>query len=134
MKNPNYKNKNIAEKYLNNMQKNQFLNVQNSLLELEKDFIELKDRVLKNTDVKIKGEIEQLFCKLIIVSIDDMDKFEQKEMKKIRAIKNTWYDWLINYIPETIRKCVQLFSKIKLQSSYQKDTLTKRVWEKKETK
>ena len=35
-----------------------------------------------------------------------MDKFEQKEMKKIRAIKNTWYDWLINYIPETIRKCV----------------------------
>ena len=58
MKNPNYKNKNIAEKYLNNMQKNQFLNVQNSLLELEKDFIELKDRVLKNTDVKIKGEIE----------------------------------------------------------------------------
>ena len=134
MKNPNYKNKNIAEKYLNNMQKNQFLNVQNSLLELEKDFIELKDRVLKNSDVKIKGEIEQLFCKLIIVSIDDMDKFEQKEMKKIRVIKNTWYDWLINYIPETIRKCVQLFSKIKLQSSYQKDTLTKRVWEKKETK
>ena len=134
MKNPNYKNKNIAEKYLNNMQKNQFLNVKNSLLELEKDFIELKDRVLKNSDVKIKGEIEQLFCKLIIVSIDDMDKFEQKEMKKIRAIKNTWYDWLINYIPETIRKCVQLFSKIKLQSSYQKDTLTKRVWEKKETK
>ena len=134
MKNPNYKNKNIAEKYLNNMQKNQFLNVKNSLLELEKDFIELKDRVLKNTDVKIKGEIEQLFYKLIIMSIDDMDKFEQKEMKKIRAIKNTWYDWLINYIPETIRKCVQLFSKIKLQSSYQKDTLTKRVWEKKETK
>ena len=35
-----------------------------------------------------------------------MDKFEQKEMKKIRAIKSTWYDWLINYIPETIRKCV----------------------------
>ena len=58
MKNPNSKNKNIAEKYLNNMQKNQFLNVKNSLLELEKDFIELKDRVLKNSDVKIKGEIE----------------------------------------------------------------------------
>ena len=58
MKNPNYKNKNIEEKYLNNMQKNQFLNVKNSLLELEKDFIELKDRVLKNTNVKIKGEIE----------------------------------------------------------------------------
>ena len=35
-----------------------------------------------------------------------MDKFEQKEMKKIRSIKNTWYDWLINYIPEPIRKGV----------------------------
>ena len=33
-----------------------------------------------------------------------MDKLEQKEMKKIRPIKNTCYDWLINYIPEPIRK------------------------------
>ena len=41
-----------------------------------------------------------------MVSIDDMNKFEQKEMKKIRRIKNTWYDWLINYIPEPIRKSV----------------------------
>ena len=24
-----------------------------------------------------------------------MDKFEQKEIKKIRPIENTWYDWLI---------------------------------------
>ena len=27
-------------------------------------------------------------------------------MKKIRSIKNTCYDWLINYIPELIRKSV----------------------------
>ena len=27
---------------------------------------------------------------------DDMDKFEQQEMKKIRPIKKTWCDWLIN--------------------------------------
>ena len=33
-----------------------------------------------------------------------MDKFEQKEVKKIRPINNTWYDWLVNYIPEPIRK------------------------------
>ena len=33
-----------------------------------------------------------------------MDKFEQKEMKKIRPIKNTWYDWLIYYIPKPMRK------------------------------
>ena len=32
------------------------------------------------------------------------DKFEQKEMKKIRPSKNTQFDWLINYIPESIRK------------------------------
>ena len=30
------------------MQKNQFLNIKNSLLELEKDFIELKHKELKN--------------------------------------------------------------------------------------
>ena len=24
-----------------------------------------------------------------------MDKFEQKEIKKIRPSENTWYDWLI---------------------------------------
>ena len=71
------------------MQKNQFLKVKNSLLELEKYFIELEGRGLKDKEVKIKGEIEELFLKPIIVSIDDMDKFEEKEMKKIRPIKNT---------------------------------------------
>ena len=76
---------------LKNMRKNQFLKVKNSLSELEKGFIELKDR-----GVKIKREIENLFLKLIIMSIDDMEKFEQKEMKKIRPIKNIQYDWLIN--------------------------------------
>ena len=33
-----------------------------------------------------------------------MNKFEQKEIKKIRPIKNNVYDWLISYIPEPIRK------------------------------
>ena len=33
-----------------------------------------------------------------------MGKFEQKEMKKIRPIKIAWYDLLINYIPEPIKK------------------------------
>ena len=64
-----------------NMWKNQFLKVKNDLLEVEKDFIELKDRV-----VKIKREIE-VFFNSIMVSIDDMDKSEQKEMNKIRPIK-----------------------------------------------
>ena len=26
------------------------------------------------------------------MSADEMDKFEKKEMKKIRAVENTWYD------------------------------------------
>ena len=41
-------------------------------------------------------------------------------MKIIRPITNTSYDWLINYIPETIRKSVGDFE-------YS-------VWEKKKTK
>ena len=99
MENPSYKNEDIERKYLNNMRKNKFLKVMNSLLKLEKDFIELKDR-----EVQIKREIEELFFKPIILSKDDMYRFEQKEMKKTRPIKNTWYDWLINYIPESIRE------------------------------
>ena len=35
-----------------------------------------------------------------------MDRFEKNDMKKIRPIKNICYDWLINYIPEPIRKSV----------------------------
>ena len=36
----------------------------------------------------MKREIEAFF-KPIIASVYDLDKFEQKEMKKIRPIKNT---------------------------------------------
>ena len=34
---------------------------------------------------------------------------KKKEMKKIRPTKNTWYDWLINYISEPIAKSVDGF-------------------------
>ena len=40
------------------------------------------------------------------MSIDDAEKFEQNEMKKIRQIKSIWHDWLINYISEPTRKSV----------------------------
>ena len=43
------------------------------LLELEKDFIDLKDR-----EIKIKREIEELFFKLIFFPIEDMDWFEKR--------------------------------------------------------
>ena len=71
------------------MRKSQFWKVKNSRLELEKDFIELKDRELKQRELKIKREIEELFFKPIIVSVDDMDKFKEKEIKKIWPIKST---------------------------------------------
>ena len=89
MENQIYKNENSKRKLLKIVRKNQFLMVKNRFLELEKDFTELKDRELKDREVKIKREIEELFFKLIIVSVDDMDRFEKKEMKKIRPIKNT---------------------------------------------
>ena len=40
--------------------KKKFLKVKNSLLELEKDLTELKDRELKGRVAKIKREIEEL--------------------------------------------------------------------------
>ena len=49
--------------------------------------MELKDRELKDRKEKIQREMEELFCRLIIMSKDEMDKFEEKEMKKIRSIK-----------------------------------------------
>ena len=55
----NYKNENIDAIYLNNISKNQFLKVKNSLLELEKDCMGLKVGELKDKDVKIKRKIEE---------------------------------------------------------------------------
>ena len=53
-----------------------------------------------------------------------MDKIEQKEMKKIRPIKNTWYDWLINYIPEPTKK-LYVVSTIKLKAFLRQTHLNK---------
>ena len=50
-----------------------------------------------------------------------MDKFEQKEMKKTRSIKNIWHDWLINYIPDLIRQSVDGF-KDKIVSLFKTNT------------
>ena len=41
----------------------------------------------------------------INTSVEEMDKFEEKEiMNKRPFTKNTWYNWLIHYIPESIKK------------------------------
>ena len=53
-----------------------------------------EDRELKDREEKIKREAEELFYKPIIVSKNDMDKFEEQEIKK-GPIKRSWCDWLI---------------------------------------
>ena len=67
---------------------------------------------------------------LIFVSIDDMNRFEQKEMKKIKAIQNSWYDWLTNYTLNPIRKTVGSFKdkivslfKTKTPENYNRQTV-----------
>ena len=58
------KNENIGRKYF----KEQIFKVKDSLLKSGKNFIELKDR-----EVKIQKEIEELCFNPTSVSIDDMD-------------------------------------------------------------
>ena len=55
--------------------------MKSSFLELENDFIGLKGGELKYRELKIKKGIEELFIKPIIVARDDIDRFEQKEIK-----------------------------------------------------
>ena len=63
----------------------------------------MKDRELIDREVKIKIEVEELFFKSVMMSADDIDKFEKKEIKKLRPVKNTSYDRLIKCIPYPIR-------------------------------
>ena len=56
-----------------------------------------------------------------------MDKLEQKEMKKIRQIKNTCYDMLINYIPVPKTKSLGGF-KDKIVSLFKKNTPKQTVY------
>ena len=56
------------------MRGNQFLKGKSSILELEKDLKKLKDGELKDRSLKTKREIEELFLKLIIASVDDIYK------------------------------------------------------------
>ena len=84
--------------------KNRILKVNNNLLESEKDFKEFRYRKSKDREVKLRSEIEVLFFKPIIVLIDNMDRFEEKEIIKKRAIvKNPRFEGSINYISEPIK-------------------------------
>ena len=72
--------------------------------------------------------IEELFCKPIIVSIDEIDKFEQKELMKISRTENAWYDWLINYVPKSIKNSVDDF-KDKILRLFKTSTPEQTVYE-----
>ena len=92
--------------YLNNIQytkkKHRILKVKDSLLEFGKDFRELRDKKLRERKIKIRKDIEGLFFESINASIEDLDKFEENEVTKKKLFpKSTWYDWLINYIPDS---------------------------------
>ena len=91
LKHPDYKN----DKILNNTQRSRILKAKN---------IGLKNKELQDREPKIKNG--ELFFKQIIVSIDDMDRFEQREINKKKPIKGTWYDWTINYVSDPIWKPV----------------------------
>ena len=71
----------LREKHLKYMLNNAFLKVKYNLLELEKDFIEF-ELELKDKEIKIKRETKKLFLKLLIVPMDDMDRFEKKIKKE----------------------------------------------------
>ena len=77
------------------MQNNQFLKEKTSLLELEKYFTEWKDIELKDRKEKKIKKTKKLFSKPIIVSKDDMDKFDEQELKKIRPVIRNSFDRLI---------------------------------------
>ena len=56
-----------------------------------------------------------------------MDKFKQKEIKKIRPIKNNWYGCLINYISDPIRNSVgEIFEQT--EEDYYKPKIVRNFW------
>ena len=57
--------------------------------------MELKDSELEDRKEKLKRELEELFHKSIFVSEDDIGKFDEQEMKKIRPIIRKLFDQLI---------------------------------------
>ena len=61
MENLEYKNENSDKIFLNNMRKNQFLKEKNSLLQLEKYFMELKDSELKGRSKIQKRDRRTIF-------------------------------------------------------------------------
>ena len=62
------------------MQKNQ-----EQTFRITKRFYIIGRQRMRDTEGKIKREMEELFFKPIIVSINDVDKFEEKDNKENKA-------------------------------------------------
>ena len=69
MENQNYKNENIEREFLNNCKKKTIFKGKEQSFRMR----------IKRQRKKIKREMEELFFKPIIVSKDDMDRFEKKK-------------------------------------------------------
>ena len=90
LKQPNYKKQSIETKYLNNTQKKHILKGKEQLFRIRKRFYRIKRWRIKTQRTKKYKRNRRLFFKPIIVTIDNMDRFEQKEMKKRDACKKNW--------------------------------------------
>ena len=72
MENLNYKKKNIERKYFKIMRKNQSFRIRKRFYRIERYRIERQKS-------KNKKEIGELFFKSIILSADDIDRFEKRK-------------------------------------------------------
>ena len=65
-------------------------------MEFERDIREISKSELKNREMKIRKEMESITESVTIPAVE----FEKEKMMKKRLhAKNTWYDWLNNYVP-----------------------------------
>ena len=87
----------------------------------------LKDRELKDREEKVKREIKELLYNPIIVSKDDVVKFEEEEMEKIRPIKKNWYDRLI-------KQTIAREKKPQIIRSKSKEKIIRDIWRRFEMK
>ena len=67
------------------MQKNQFFKGKEQTFTITKRFYIIGRQRMRDREGKIKREMEELFFKPIIVSINDVDKFEEKDNKENKA-------------------------------------------------
>lgn len=74
------------------------------LQNINNKFNEIKASLEKIKKIK-NFKNEKLNFKHFIISKDNMDMFEKEELRKERKIvKNSWFDWLINYVLSLIKK------------------------------